>query len=525
MKNLFIYLSLVILAISCEPKQKPDSRGEKFKYDEFTIEQLQDGYTSGEYQIQDVVQSYLDRIKAIDKSGPQLNSIIQINPDAIEIAKALDEELKNGKSRGPLHGVPIVLKDNIDTHDKMETTAGSRALIGSYPLQDSFVAQKLREAGAVIIGKANLSEWANFRGEMSSSGWSGVGGQTKNPYDITRNPCGSSAGSGVAVSANLTMLAIGTETNGSIVCPSTVNGIVGIKPTVGLVSRSGIIPISFTQDTAGPMARTVTDAAICLGALVGTDANDVKTLASDRKEFSDYTQFLKADGLKGKRIGFYKAPMGRDYKVDKVMNEAVDYMKLQGAEIVEVEEIAANEVGRLSFEVMLFEYKDGLNKYFKSLGPNAKIKSLEDLIAFNKSDSIELRHYNQQYLEMALKKAGLDSEEYKQTLERMLRGSREEGIDRVMNEFKLDAIVAPTGGPAWKTDWTNGDSGHVSSSSPAARSGYPNITVTMGFIEGLPVGISFFGRAWSEPLLLEIAYAYEQGTKHRKAPQFLSSNY
>lgn len=524
MKNVIIYLSLVILAISCTPQQL-DSRDEKFKYEEFTIEQLQNGYASGEYHIQDVVQSYLDRIEAIDKNGPQLNSIIQINPDAIEIAKELDEELKKGKSRGPLHGVPIVLKDNIDTHDKMEATAGSRALIGSHPLQDSFVAQKLREAGAVIIGKANLSEWANFRGEMSSSGWSGVGGQTKNPYDITRNPCGSSAGSGVSVSANLTMLAIGTETNGSIVCPSTVNGVVGIKPTVGLVSRSGIIPISFTQDTAGPMARTITDAAICLGALVGADTNDAKTLASDRKEYSDYTQFLNVDGLKGKRIGFYKAPMGRDYKVDKVMNDAIDYMKRQGAEIVEVEEIAANEVGRLSFEVMLFEYKDGLNKYFKSLGPDAKIKSLEDLIAFNKSDSIELRHYNQQYLEMALKKAGLDSEEYKQTLEKMLRGSREEGIDRVMNEFKLDAIVAPTGGPAWKTDWTNGDSGHVSSSSPAARSGYPNITVPMGFIEGLPVGISFFGRAWSEPLLLEIAYAYEQGTKHRKAPQFLSSNY
>lgn len=513
------------LCISCQPQSSPDSLHREFKYEEFDIEHLQNGYAAGEYTIQDVVQGYLDRIEAIDKNGPQLNSIIQVNPDAIEIAKALDEELKNGKSRGPLHGVPVVLKDNIDTHDKMETTAGSRALINSHPLQDSFVAQKLREAGAVIIGKTNLSEWANFRGEMSSSGWSGVGGQTKNPYDITRNPCGSSAGSGVAVSANLTMLAIGTETNGSIVCPSTVNGIVGIKPTVGLVSRSGIIPISFTQDTPGPMARTVRDAAICLGALVGVDPNDTKTLVSDRKEYKDYTQFLKMGGLKGKRIGLYKAPMGRDYKVDKVMNEAVDYMKRQGAEIVEVEEIVANDVGQLSFEVMLYEYKDGLNKYFKSLGPNSKIKNLEDLIAFNKSDSVELKHYNQQYLEVALGKAGLDSEEYKQTLEKMLRGSREEGIDRVMDELKLDAIIAPTGGPAWKTDWTNGDSGHVGSSSPAARSGYPNITVPMGFIEGLPVGISFFGRAWSEPILFEIAYSYEQGTKYRMAPQFLSSNY
>lgn len=525
MKNAIVFFMVTGLAISCDPQPKPDPLQNGFKYEEFDIVQLQSGYADGEYSIQDVVQSYLDRINAIDKNGPQLNSIIQVNPDAIDIAKELDNELKNRKLRGPLHGVPIVLKDNIDTHDKMETTAGSRALMGSHPLQDSFVARKLREAGAVIIGKANLSEWANFRGEMSSSGWSGVGGQTKNPYDITRNPCGSSAGSGVAVSANLTMLAIGTETNGSIVCPSTVNGIVGIKPTVGLISRSGIIPISFTQDTAGPMARTVRDAAICLGALVGIDTTDSKTQSEDRKEFTDYTQFLKEDGLKGKRIGLYMAPMGRNYKVDKVMNEAIDFIKSQGAEIVEIPKIGMDEVGRWSFEVMLFEYKDGLNKYFKSLGPNAKIKSLEDLIAFNESDSIELRHYSQQFLEMALKKAGLDSEEYTQTLHKMLKGSREEGIDFVMNEHQLDAIIAPTGGPAWKTDWTNGDSGHVGSSSPAARSGYPNVTVPMGFIEGLPVGISFFGRAWSEPLLLEIAYAYEQGTKHRKAPQFLNSNY
>lgn len=525
MRNSIVSLLIIGLTLSCEPQSKSVSPQNGFRYEEFDIAKLQSGYASGEYSIQDVVQSYLDRINAIDKNGPQLNSIIQVNPDAIDIAKELDNELKDGKSRGPLHGVPIVLKDNIDTHDRMETTAGSRALIGSHPLQDSFVAQKLREAGAVIIGKANLSEWANFRGEMSSSGWSGVGGQTKNPYDITRNPCGSSAGSGVAVSANLTMLAIGTETNGSIVCPSTVNGIVGIKPTVGLISRSGIIPISFTQDTAGPMARTVRDAAICLGALVGLDTADSKTQAVDRKEFTDYTQFLKRDGLKGKRIGLYMAPIGRNYKVDKVMNEAIDFIKSQGAEIVEIPKIGVDEVGRWSFEIMLFEYKDGLNKYFKSLGPDAKIKSLEDLIAFNKEDSIELRHYNQRYLEMALEKSGLDSDEYKNTLEKMLKGSREEGIDRVMNEHQLDAIIAPTGGPAWKTDWTNGDSGHVGSSSPAARSGYPNITVPMGFIEGLPVGISFFGRAWSEPLLLEMAYSYEQGTQHRKAPQFLNANH
>ena len=521
-----LLLNCLLVLLSCQsPRETSKAAPTDFRFAEFTIAQLQQGYADGDYIIKDVVQGYLDRIEAIDKKGPQLNSIIQVNPDALEIAEMLDKELKDGNVRGPMHGVPIVLKDNIDTHDKMETTAGSRALIGSHPLKDSFVAERLREAGAVIIGKANLSEWANFRGQMSSSGWSGVGGQTRNPYDVTRNPCGSSSGSGVSVSANLTMLAIGTETNGSIVCPSNNNGIVGIKPTVGLVSRSGIIPISFTQDTAGPMARSVMDAAICLGALVGVDSADSKTLVRDKVVHDDYTQFLKEDGLKGKKIGLYKVPMGRHHKLDLVMNEAVEYMKRQGAEIIEVEKIAADEVGGLSFEVMLFEYKDGLNKYFQSLGPAAKVKSVEELIDSNRSDSVELKYYNQRYLEMAQEKSGLDSDEYKETLAKMLRGSREEGIDRVMDAHDLDAIIAPTGGPAWKTDWTNGDSFHVGSSSPAARSGYPNITVPMGFIEGMPVGISFFGRAWSESVLLEIAYAYEQGTKHRQAPKFLQSNY
>ena len=517
--------AICLLAFAMCQSPKKVKSDEKFRFEEYDIARLQKGYTEGEYSIADVVQSYLNRIEEIDNAGPHLNSIIQINPEAMEIALALDTEMKSGVLRGPLHGVPIVLKDNIDTHDKMETTAGSRALKGSYPLKDSFVAQQLRDAGAVIIGKANLSEWANFRGQLSSSGWSGVGGQTRNPYDITRNPCGSSAGSGVSVAANLTILAIGTETNGSIICPSTSNGIVGIKPTVGLVSRSGIIPISFTQDTAGPMARTVRDAAICLGALVGIDSADSKTLALNRKSYTDYTQFLKTNGLKGKRIGFYNAPMEKNYKVDKLMNEAVEFIKSQGAEVIDIEEIAKSEVSDYSFQIMLFEYKDGLNKYFQSLGPDSKIKSVEDLIAFNKSDSVEMKFYNQRYLEMAQEKEDINSTEYKETLEKMLRGSREEGIDRVMNEYQLDAIIAPSGEPARKTDWTNGVYGRVSSSSPAAQAGYPNITVPMGFIEGLPVGISFFGRAWSESLLIEIAYAYEQGTKHRQAPKFLISNY
>jgi amidase len=406
----------------------------------------------------------------------------------------------------------------------MPTTAGSLALKDSYPLKDSYVAMKLREAGAVILGKANLSEWANFRGEPSSSGWSGIGGQTKNPYVLSRNPCGSSSGSAVSVSANLTMAAIGTETNGSIVCPSNNNGIVGIKPTVGLVSRSGVIPISFTQDTPGPMARTVSDAAVCLGALVGIDPSDPKTLASDGKYYPDYTQFLNEDGLKDKRIGLYKAPLDRNYKVDSLIYRAVRFIESKGATVIEIDRITDPEAGQNSFQVMLYEYKDGLNKYFESLGPDAPVKNLEELIDFNRNNPAELRFYNQKYLEMAREKESLDSDEYRDALDAMLKGTRQEGIDRVMDEHKLDAIIAPTGGPAWKTDLINGDSFGLGSSSPAARSGYPNITVPMGFIEGLPVGISFFGRAWSEPLLIEIGYAYEAGTNHRRKPGFLKDD-
>lgn len=521
----FILLtSLVLLLGSCKTEPKVESSSETdFPFEEITISDLQKGYTNGDYTIVEITQKYLDRIEEIDTEGPELNSIIQVNPDALTIAKQLDQELTEGMPRGALHGIPIILKDNIDTHDTMFTTAGSRALAGSKPLQDSYVAKKLKEAGAVIIAKANLSEWANFRGQMSSSGWSGVNGQTKNPYVLDRNPCGSSSGSGAAVSAGLSLVAIGTETNGSIVCPSNANGVVGIKPTVGLVSRSGIIPISFTQDTAGPMARTLTDATLCLNALAGIDSTDTKTLASKDHIQNDYTQFLKKDGLKGKRIGMYKAPLGRNFKVDTLFNQAIKFMKSAGAEVIEIDKIVESNVGGMSFQIMLYEYKDGLNKYFQSLGPNAKIKTLEDLIEFNKKDSIELEFYNQRYLEMAQEKDGLDSEDYKTTLANMLKGSRENGIDRVMNEHNLDAIVAPTGGPAWKTDHLNGDSFGLGSSSPAARAGYPNISVPMGFVGELPVGISIFGRAWSEPVLLEIAYAFEQGTKHRRAPKFLEN--
>ena len=525
-KSLFgsiILIVLLIVTISCQPQPVKVLKAAqvKIQLEEQGVLDLQQGYRGGRYTIKEIVQAYLDRIALIDKSGPSLNSIISINPDAIQIAEELDKELKSGKNRGPMHGIPVILKDNIDTHDQMPTTAGSRALKNSFPLKDSFLAKRLREAGAVILGKANLSEWANFRGQMSTSGWSGAGGQTRNPYILSRNPCGSSSGSAVAVAANLTMVAIGTETNGSIVCPSQTNGIVGIKPTVGLVSRSGVIPISFTQDTPGPMGRTVSDAAICLGALVGIDSADEKTLASKGQYYTDYTQFLHKDGLKGKRIGLDKSALGVNYKVDNLFGQAVSFLKQQGATVVEIGAIDDKKVENYSFEIMLYEFKDGLNSYFKSLGPKAPIKSVEELIAFNKTDSVELKYFNQRYLELAQQKGALTTEEYQKVLAKLIKGSREEGMDRVMNANDLDAIIAPTGGPAWKTDLTNGDSFQIGTSSAAAQAGYPSVTVPMGFVDELPVGISFFGRAWSEPMLIEIAYGYENGTKFRRGPRFL----
>ena len=520
-----LFLIFFLYTFQSSFAKTPVSAKDNFRFLEMNIIQLQQGYKEGKFNVKEVVQAYLDRINEIDKNGPSLHSIIMLNPDAISIAKKLDKEMKQSKKiPGALFGIPVVIKDNIDTYDKMPCTAGSRALINSYPLKDSYVAKQLRAAGAIIIAKSNLSEWANFRGQLSTSGWSGLGGLTKNPYVLSRNPCGSSSGSAVAVSANLTMIAIGTETDGSIVCPSQTNGIVGIKPTVGLVSRAGVIPISSTQDTPGPMARTVRDVAACLGALTGIDSADVKTLDSPGHFYKDYTQFLKKDGLKGKRIGLFKVPYGINYKVDTLMNRAVKFLKSQGVEIFEIPEITKAKVDKYENEIMLYEYKDGLNNYFRSLGPKAPVKNIDELIAFNKADSIELRYFNQHYLEEATKKGDLNSKEYKVALDSLMKGSREDGIDKVMNEHKLDAIIAPTGSPAWKSDLTNGDSFQIGTSSPAAQSGYPDITVPIGFIDDLPVGISFFGRAWSEPILLEIAYAYEQGTMFRKAPRFLKGD-
>jgi amidase len=526
MKTIHNYciLVLIIAALSsCRPREnKSEIKGESDTwFEEMTIKDLQQGYKDGKYSVSEVVSAYLSRIEKIDKSGPSLNSIIVMNPDAMQIAEELDREKAEGKIKGLLFGVPVVLKDNIDTHDKMPTTAGATVLRNSFPKADSPVARKLREAGAVIIAKSNLSEWANFRSNSSTSGWSGVGGQTKNPYVLDRNPCGSSSGSGVAVSANLCMVAIGTETNGSIVCPSNNNGIVGIKPTVGLISRTGIIPISFTQDTPGPMARTVEDAAICLGALTGVDRQDPKTIDSEGKSLIDYSSSLKRDGLMGKRIGIIKGSGGFSAKVDDLMRQAITDMTAQGAVIIEVEAPKGALYDDASYEVMLYEFKDGLNKYFNGLGNEAPVKNISELIEFNKSDKIELRYFDQKILEQADKKGDLSSPDYKKSLEKMLKATREYGIDSLMNSNDLDALISPTGSPAWKTDLLLGDHFIGGSSSLSAISGYPAISVPMGFIENLPVGITFFGRAWSEPVLIEIAYSYEQGTKHRKAPKYL----
>jgi amidase len=496
-----------------------------FEFEEITIADLQDGMKSGKYTARSIAEKYLARIDQIDKRGPAVNALIEINPDALAIAEALDKERKEKGPRGPLHGIPVLIKDNIDTADRMMTTAGSLALVGSKPPKDSMVAQKLRAAGAVLIGKTNLSEWANIRSGQSTSGWSGRGGQTKNPYALDRNPCGSSSGSGAGVSANLCVAAVGTETDGSIVCPSSTNGIVGIKPTVGLVSRTGIIPISHSQDGAGPMCRTVRDAAIVLGALTGEDPEDSATADSCEKMYTDYTQFLKADGLRGARIGVVRKNFGFSEAVDKIMEAALDAMKKQGAILVDPANIeTAGKFGDTEFTVFLYELKADLNAYLARLGPNAPVKTLKDIIDFNERNrEKEMPFFGQDIFLKAQEKGPLTTQEYLDALQKNHQLARKEGIDALMDKNNLDALVAPTGGPAWLTDHVDGDHFGGGSSGAAAVAGYPNITVPAGFVFGLPVGISFFGRAWSEPELLRVAYAFEQATKERKAPRFLPS--
>jgi amidase len=496
-----------------------------FELDEKTVAELQAGMKQGKFTAVSLAEKYLARIRELDKAGPGVNSVIEINPDTLAIARSLDRERKSKGPRGPLHGIPILIKDNIGTHDRMQTTAGSLALVGAIPPKDSFVARKLREAGAVILGKTNLSEWANFRSTHSTSGWSGRGGLTRSPYALDRNPCGSSSGSGVAASASFCTLAIGTETDGSIVCPSSVNGVVGIKPTLGLVSRTGIVPIAHSQDTAGPMARTVTDAAILLGALAGVDPADPATAASAGKTAADYTKFLDPHGLKGARIGVVRKLSGFNDAVDKLMNDALGEMRRQGAEIVDPVEIETLEkFGKTEDLVLQYEFKADLNAYLAGLGPGAPVHTLAELIEFNeKHKEKEMPYFGQELFVKSQERGPLSSKEYLDALENDHRMTRAEGIDAVMDKHQLDALVAPTGSPAWTTDLVNGDHDTGGSSSLAAVAGYPDITVPAGFVFGLPVGISFFGRAWSEPTLLKLAYSFEQATRHRRPPRFLAT--
>ena len=499
------------------------SAAKPFELDEITIADLQDGMTTGKFTARSLAEKYLVRIEEIDKQGPKLNAIIELNPDALSIAAALDEERKAKGPRGPLHGVPILIKDNIATADRMMTTAGSLALVGSKPPKDSFVAEKLRAAGAVILGKTNLSEWANIRSSHSVSGWSGRGGLTRNPYALDRNPCGSSSGTGAGVSANLAAIGIGTETDGSIVCPSSSNGLAGIKPTVGLVSRAGIIPISHSQDGAGPMCRTLRDAAILLGALTGVDPDDAATAASAGKAQTDYAQYCDPNGLKGARIGVARKYFGFSDAVDALMEQALDVMRKQGATLIDPADVETlGKFDESESTVFMYELKADLNAYLAKLGPGAPVRTLKDIIEFNERNrDKEMPYFGQDLFLKAQTKGPLTDKEYLDAVAKNHQLARTEGIDAVMDKHQLDAMVAPTGGPAWVTDLVNGDHFSGGSSNSAAVAGYPNVNVTAGSVFGLPVGISFFGRAWSEPILIKLAYSFEQATKARATPKFL----
>jgi amidase len=498
---------------------------ESFPLEEATIAELQSRMQSGEETSRSLVQKYVARIEALDRRGPELCSVLEVNPDAIAIAAALDSERKAGKVRGPLHGIPVLVKDNVGTADRMTTTAGSLALEGSIAPADSSIAKRLREAGAVLLGKTNLSEWANFRSTHSSSGWSGRGGQCRNPYALDRNPSGSSSGSGAAAAANFCAVAVGTETDGSIVSPSNNCALVGIKPTLGLVSRSGIVPIAHSQDTAGPMARTVADAAILLSALAGIDPADQATQSS-AGHASDYTKSLDPKGLQGIRIGVpRKVLFGQSPAADRIVEAALAEMKKLGAVIVDPADIeTAGEFEKSEFEVLLYEFKTDLNAYLVGLAPSVRARTLKDLIDFNeKNRDREMPYFGQEIFVLAEKKGPLTDKAYRGALQKDLRLSRKDGIDKTMDKHRLDALVAPTSGPPTLIDLVNGDYGVNGSSTVPAIAGYPHITVPAGLDHGLPVGISFFGRAWSEPTLIRVAYAFEQATRHRRAPRFLAT--
>jgi amidase len=500
------------------------ARAEPFQFEEATVAALQEEMGSGRLSARALTQHYLDRIAELDGKGPTLGSIIETNPDALAIAEALDRERATKGARGSLHGIPVILKDNVDTADRMTTTAGSLALEGSIAPRDSGVAARLRAAGAVLLAKANMSEWANIRSTHSTSGWSARGGQCRNPYALDRNPCGSSSGSAVAVSANLGAVAVGTETDGSIVCPASATGIVGIKPTVGLVSRAGIIPISATQDTAGPLCRTVADAAALLGVLAGADPRDSATAKAPSRARQDYAEILDPKGLRGARVGVARAKFfGYSDATDRLAEAALDLIRREGAVVIDPANVPhAGEYDDDELEVLLFEFKAGLAAYLADLGPGARVKSLHDVIEFNEQHAgREMPYFGQELFLDAVKKGPLTSPRYRKALARCRTLSRQLGIDSVMAKHKLDALIAPTGNPAWPTDLVNGDHFTGGSSTPAAVAGYPSVSVPMGFVQGLPVNLSFFGRAWSEPVLIRLAYAFEQASQQRRPPEFL----
>src|SRR4051812_25044454 len=519
-------LLLALLPLLPVPSQAtaPQGSGDPATFlEEATVAQLQSWMREGRYTSRQLTDAYLDRIDAIDRHGPSLRAVIGLNPDARSIADGLDRERRDNRLRGPLHGIPILVKDNIDTGDRMLTTAGSVALDGAPAPADAFVVARLRAAGAVILGKTNLSEWANFRSTHSTSGWSARGGLVRNPYVLDRNACGSSSGTGAAIAANLASVGVGTETDGSIVCPSAANGLVGIKPTVGLVSRTGIVPISHTQDTSGPMARTVADAAALLTAMAGVDPADRASEASRGYAGRDYVTSLDAGALRNARIGVArKRYFGYHAATDALIGRAIADLRAKGATIVDPADIATGKaLSDCELPILLHEFKADLNSYLATRGPTVRVHSLDELIAFNlREQARELPYFGQELFLQAQRTGGLDAKPYQSALARCRTLSREQGIDAVLQKYHLDALIAPTGSPAWKTDLAKGDTFLGASSEPAAIAGYPSVTVPAGFVDGLPVGMSFIGAAWSEPRLIALAYAYEQATRHRRPPTF-----